>query len=56
VIVAIGVAAAAPNSKFALANACGNALFLAILTSCCIFGGIVGLRTLLNTELRKTFT
>jgi hypothetical protein len=56
VIVAIAAAAAAPNSKFALVNSCGNVLFLAILTFCCIFGGIVAVRTLLNPELRKTST
>jgi hypothetical protein len=56
VLAALAIAASAPDSKFALLNSCGYVLFLAILAFCSIFGGVVALRTLLNPELRKTFT
>jgi hypothetical protein len=56
VIAGIAVAASAPDSKFALLNSCGNLLFLAIVAFCCVFGGIVSLRTLMNAEIKKTFT
>ncbi len=46
---------AVPGGTFAIVDSCGGAIVLAVVAFCGIFAGIVGLRTLLNAEIKKTF-
>jgi hypothetical protein len=41
--------------SFAMIAACGNLVLLTVMAFFCTFAGIVGMRVLLHTEIKKTF-
>jgi hypothetical protein len=56
VIATLAAVAGAPDARFQLINTCAGALALSIVTVCSLYGGIIALRTLLNAEIKKSFT
>ncbi len=46
----------AQNKQFILVSTCGFSVLSALVTFCSLFGGFVAMRTLMNAEVKATFT